>query len=104
MTSEEQAEVRAAALEEAAAMLDEWVDADVAEQEHHSAEVLGIAAECIRGLKVPGETIPCSCEGCPSEVPAASRSGLCGPCVHVDCEHEEDSILSTPRHQRRDAR
>lgn len=101
-----EAEIRAAALEEAAAMLDEWVDADVAVQEHASAEVLGVAAECIRALKAPGERIACSCEGCPAEVPATHRTALCDPCAREDCEHdfEEDAILSSPRHQRRDER
>ncbi len=81
---------REQALEEAAAMLEGWVEHDDKVGDHTSADALSVAAACIRELKIPSKMLYCCCEPCKTLVEAWSRSGMCGPCCAEDCEHDED--------------
>lgn len=79
---------RAAALEEAAVLLEEFADYDDRMGERREAETNRLSARCIRGMKVPGAMEKCMCGGCETQVEMCSRSGLCWPCASEDCGHE----------------
>jgi hypothetical protein len=79
---------RASALEEAAAMLDEWAECDEAQGEDESAAANRHAARCIRALKRPDAKETCACTGCAEMVERWSRSGICYDCANEDCQHE----------------
>jgi hypothetical protein len=80
---------REKALEEAAVMLEAFAGYDDKVGDRREAEANRHAARCIRGLKIPGKTVRCTCVPCETLVEACSRSGMCAPCAHEDCEHEE---------------
>lgn len=92
-------------IEEAASLLESWAEADEAGHgDGDGEENLRHAARCIRALKDKTETTPCICPGCPTQVEAHSRSGLCGPCASADCGHGcQDCLDATggvcPAHQ-----
>lgn len=79
-------------LEEAAAMVDSWAEADEKGQgDGDGTEDLRMVAERIRGLKDKAQTVTCDCPGCPTKIPAYSRCELCVACANCDCDHEDES-------------
>ena len=81
---------REAALEEAAAMLDSWAQADEHTNDDDEAGTLRCAAACIRGLKDSARAKRCLCPGCPKQVPTYWRAGVCLDCGNEDCEHDDE--------------
>lgn len=79
--------IREDALEQAAAMMDEWAEADDRVMEVETACCLRNAAKCIRALKSPSLN-NCECGGCLEQVPGEYRSGMCYDCANEDCQHD----------------
>lgn len=60
----------------------------LAEQTTPDGDLATVCHFCSEHLKRTGET-SCLCDGCTTMIPAWWLSGMCGPCAHEDCEHDE---------------